>query len=193
MVEANGVGIGVPEEQGRAVLMFLVVEYGQDALVFQRLDDLELTSRRSFEALAVFFGSRLGDRVLPHPPVNILERRMLGEAILITRAVEQQIAENVIADSTGPLRWANARLFHRTREGLSHPNIDGATRIGVDARPDATRQGRKNALSIIRILEQDPIASDAGQIALDIVSGEEHEGIEPRQPHLVAGRLDLQN
>ena len=37
------------------MLVFLVVENRQNALVVQRLDDLELTSRRPLESLAVFF------------------------------------------------------------------------------------------------------------------------------------------
>ena len=50
VVEPDGVRVEVTEQQGRAVFVFLVVEDGQDAGVIQRLDDLELTSRRPLAA-----------------------------------------------------------------------------------------------------------------------------------------------
>ena len=55
VVEPDGVGVEVAEEQGRAVLVLLVVEDGQDAGVIQRLDDLELPSRRPLQPLPVLF------------------------------------------------------------------------------------------------------------------------------------------
>ena len=68
--------------------------------VVQSLDDLELTSRRPLESLAVFLRRGLGDRVLPHPAEHVVERSVLGEAVLITRSIEDQVAEDVIADSS---------------------------------------------------------------------------------------------
>src|SRR4051812_49350165 len=63
-VEAEGVGVEVAEEEGRAVLVLLVVEHGEDAGVVQRLDDLELTGRRPPQPLPVLLRGRLGDGVL---------------------------------------------------------------------------------------------------------------------------------
>ena len=100
VIEPNRIGVGVAEQEGRAMLVFLVIENRQYARVFQRLDDLELTSRRPLELLAVLFRRGLGDRVLPHPAEHVVERGVLGEPVLIPRSVENQVAENVIADSS---------------------------------------------------------------------------------------------
>ena len=82
VVEPDGVGVEVAEEQGRAVLVLLVVEHGQDAGVVERLDDLELTSRRPLQPLPVLLRGRLGDRVLADPA----EARSSNDACLASRS-----------------------------------------------------------------------------------------------------------
>jgi hypothetical protein len=71
---------------------------------------------------------------------------MLGEAVLVSRSIEDQVAEDVVADSSRPLRWSNAHLFHRAGESLRHSDIDNGTRIGVDARTFPIDEGGQDAL-----------------------------------------------
>ncbi len=73
LIEADGVGVEVAEEECRAVLVLLVVEHGEDAGVVERLDDLELTGRRTPEPLPVLLRGRLCDGVLADPAMHVVE------------------------------------------------------------------------------------------------------------------------
>ena len=53
MIEPNGVGVEITEQQGGAEFVFLVVEHRQNAVMIERLDDLELTSRRPLQVLSL--------------------------------------------------------------------------------------------------------------------------------------------
>ena len=56
VVEPDGLGVEITEQQGGTVLVVLVVEHRQNALMIERLDDLELTGRRPSQVLALFLG-----------------------------------------------------------------------------------------------------------------------------------------
>ncbi len=54
VIEPNGIGIEVAKQQGRAEFVFLVIQHRQNVRMVERLDDLELTSRRSLPSLTFF-------------------------------------------------------------------------------------------------------------------------------------------
>ena len=148
VIEPDGIGVEVAEQQGRAVLVLLVVEDRQDAGVVERLDDLELTSRRPLEPLAVLLRRGLGDGVLADPAEHVLERGVLGEPVLIARPVGDQVAQHVVADPPRPLRRADARLIHGSGQRLATRDVDGRAEFGVDARPVPVDEGGEDALPL---------------------------------------------
>jgi hypothetical protein len=79
------------------VLVFLVVEDRENPVMVQRLDDLELTSRRSFQMIAVLLRRCLRNRVLPDSTEDVVEGGVLGQPILLPRSIGDQVAEDVIA------------------------------------------------------------------------------------------------
>ncbi len=165
--------------------MLLEIENRQNIRVVQRLDDLELTSRCPLAPLALFLRRGLGDRVLPHQTEHVVERGVVGEAVLVPGSIEDQVAQDVVADSSRPLRRSNAHLFHRAGESLRHPDVDHGTRIRVDARTFPIDDGGEDALlfgaclGLGAILQEHAVAGVAGEIALNIVGGKKDEGVQP--------------
>ncbi len=70
--------------------------------------------------------------------------------------------------------------------------------VGVDARPVPVDEGGEDALAFgmmlvgRAVLEADPIAGRAGEVALEVVGGQEHQGVEPRHADLADGGLGLE-
>ena len=100
VVEANGSGVGVAKQQRRAKFMLLVLQHGEDVGMVERLDDLKFTGCRSFAPLPFFFGVCLGHRVLANSTMDILERSMFRQSVLVAGTIGQQLAQHVIADTT---------------------------------------------------------------------------------------------
>src|SRR4051812_447694 len=116
---------------------------------------------------------------------------MLGETVLIAQPVEEQVSKDVIAHSPGPLRRTNSRLFHRTRKRLRHPDVDHTTGIGINSWPLSVDERCEDALlfgaifGLGTIFQQHTITGVASQIAVNIVSREKHESVQPRKSHLI--------
>ena len=119
-----------------------------DVRVGKSLNDLKLTGSRKLEALAVFFGGGLSNGILTYPAKYIVERSVLGKTVLIPRAIENQVPENVVAHSPGALGGADARLFHRPRKPLGEFNVDGAQQFVVNSGTFPIIEGCKNSLPL---------------------------------------------
>ena len=119
--------------------------------------------------------------------IVVVERGVLGQPILVARPIGDQVAEDVVTNPAGTLRGSDACLLHRTSDGLGDLDVDVVTRIRIDARRFPVDEGGEDALAfgmvIVRrpVFQQDPIAGCPGQVALNIVGGQEDQGIEPGQ------------
>ena len=77
-------------------------------------------------------------------------------------------------------------------------DVDGRAEVGIDARPVPVHEGGEDALALgpialgRAVLQADPVAGGAGEVALDVVRREEHEGVEPGQLDLLDGGLGLE-
>ena len=100
VIKPDGLGVEITEQQGRAVLVVLVVEDGQDAPMIERLDDLELTGRRPFAAACADPRTKRGRPCTGGPGKTRCRTSVLGQPILIARPIGDQIAKDVVADSS---------------------------------------------------------------------------------------------
>ena len=70
--------------------------------------------------------------------------------------------------------------------------------IGIDARTIPVHQCRNDSLpfwmlTLLRtILEADPVASRASQVALQVICREEDNGVKPRKPNFGVGCFSLE-
>ena len=83
-------------------------------------------------------------------------------------------------------------------KGLGDLDVDGSAEVGIDARPVPVDEGGEDALAfgvvLVRrpVLEADPVAGRAGEVALDVVGRQEDQGVEPRHSDLADGGLRLE-
>ena len=199
VIEADGVRVGVIEQQGRAEFVFLVVRAPAGCRcgpAFWRIWNSRAAARcsrwrsSSEDACAtVYWRTRRK---------TLSKDGMLGEPILIARPISDQVAQHVVADPPRPLRGADAGLLHRPGQGLGDLDVDGGAEVGVDPRPVPVDEGGEDALALgvmlVRraVLEADPVAGRAGEVALEVVGGQEDQGVEPRHPDLADGGLRLE-
>ena len=67
-------------------------------------------------------------------------------------------------------------------------DVDGRAGVGIDARTVPVQEGGEDALALglmplgRAVLEADPVAGRAGEVALHVVGREEDQGVEPGQP-----------
>ena len=100
VVQADGMGIKVSEEECRAILMIFVIENRQNPFVFECLDDLKFTPRGPLKVLSLFLGRCVRDCVLSYSAINVVEFRMFGQSVLVSGPIGDQFSEDVITHTT---------------------------------------------------------------------------------------------
>ena len=124
MIEALLRGIMIKNEGGA---LFAVDEVGrpQDARMPYAFQEPEFPPGRIGEGFALFGAQRPPGRVEPDPTLDIAQRYMPGEPVLMEVGFRQQLLQLVIAYPATALRRTNAHRFQCAVDRCGQVPIDG--------------------------------------------------------------------